>query len=64
MAFSFGLKAFAVEAFKLPSAAMSPTLLIGDHVFVNKLKSPGPGDIAVFDKAAFSQLAAKAKASL
>ncbi|HVK87060.1 MAG TPA: signal peptidase I [Kofleriaceae bacterium] len=31
------LRAFVIEAFKIPSASMYPTLEIGDHIFVNKL---------------------------
>jgi len=30
------LRAFVVEAFKIPSGSMIPTLEIGDHIFVNK----------------------------
>jgi len=30
------LRHFFVEAFKIPSASMVPTLLVGDHIFVNK----------------------------
>jgi signal peptidase I len=30
------LRAFVVEAFKIPSGSMIPTLMIGDHIFVNK----------------------------
>lgn len=30
------LRSFVVEAFKVPSASMVPTILIGDHLFVNK----------------------------
>ena len=30
------LRAFVVEAFKIPSASMMPTMEIGDHIFVNK----------------------------
>jgi signal peptidase I len=30
------LRAFVVEAFKIPSGSMIPTLKIGDHIFVNK----------------------------
>jgi signal peptidase I len=30
------LRAFVVEAFKIPSGSMIPTLAIGDHIFVNK----------------------------
>src|SRR6188508_2178943 len=28
--------AFVIEAFKIPSSSMYPTLEIGDHIFVNK----------------------------
>jgi signal peptidase I len=34
--FALMLRAFVVEAFQIPSASMVPTLLIGDHLFVNK----------------------------
>ena len=30
------LRAFVVEAFKIPSSSMIPTMEIGDHIFVNK----------------------------
>lgn len=30
-------RAFVLEAFKIPSASMYPTLMIGDYIFVNKL---------------------------
>ena len=30
------LRAFVVEAFKVPSGSMLPSILIGDHLFVNK----------------------------
>jgi signal peptidase I len=34
--FALTLRAFVVEAFKIPTGSMIPTLLIGDHLFVNK----------------------------
>ena len=46
------MRAFVIEAFKLPSVAMVPTLEIGDHVFASKLAyrfgDPERGDLAVF----------------
>lgn len=61
---AFVLRSFVVEAFKIPSGSMIPTLLIGDHIFVNKFiygfrvpftkhwlnhfKNPARGDVVVF----------------
>ena len=58
------IRAFIIQAFKIPSGSMIPTLLIGDHVLVNKFiygvkipftdnrvlvfKKPAKGDIIVF----------------
>lgn len=58
------LRAFVVEAFKIPSGSMIPSLEIGDHIFVNKLiygvrlpftekkvldvRAPKRGEIVVF----------------
>ena len=57
------LRAFVVEAFKIPSGSMIPTLKIGDHIFVNKFiygiripwtdikfwdSPPSRGDVVVF----------------
>lgn len=63
---AFFLRAGIVEAFKIPSKSMEPTLLIGDHILVNKLSygfrlplikktvfqfsSPKRGDIVVFTR--------------
>lgn len=61
---AFLLKASVVEAFKIPSSSMEPTLEVGDHILVNKLSyglqlpltkgtllnfcSPERGDVVVF----------------
>lgn len=58
------IRAFVVQAFKIPSGSMIPTLQIGDHILVNKFiygigipftnkklftfKQPNRGDIIVF----------------
>ena len=58
------IRTFIVQAFKIPSGSMLPTLQIGDHLLVNKfiygikvpfsgkilvpVKNPAPGDIIVF----------------
>jgi len=58
------IKAFVIQAFKIPSGSMIPTLKIGDHILVNKfiygtklpfsdriiipLRRPNRGDIIVF----------------
>lgn len=58
------LRAFVVEAFKIPSESMIPTMEIGDHIFVNKFiygiripyttirffefRDPAPGEVIVF----------------
>jgi signal peptidase I len=45
-----GLRLFVVEAFKLQSASMQPTLLVDDHVFVLKTRGlPERGDVVLFD---------------
>ncbi len=58
------LRTFVVEAFKIPSKSMVPTLMVGDHIFVNKFtygiripftkkwithfKQPQRGEVVVF----------------
>jgi signal peptidase I len=49
---SFFLRAFVVQAFKIPSGSMKRTLLVGDYVVVEKLSYrfgvPSRGDVVVF----------------
>jgi signal peptidase I len=61
---ALALRAFVIEAFKIPSSSMYPTLEIGDHIFVNKflygvripwtntklleLREPRHGEVIVF----------------
>lgn len=47
------IKKFVVQAYKIPSGAMVPTMLIGDHIFADKLSYragnlPQRGDVIVF----------------
>ena len=46
---SAGARAYAIQTFYVPSASMTPTLLPGDRIVVNKLASTiHRGDIVVF----------------
>jgi signal peptidase I len=43
------LRAYVIEAFQIPSGAMIPTLLVGDHIFCSKRTwDVGRGDVIVF----------------
>jgi len=58
------IRAFVIQAFKIPSSSMVPTLLVGDHILVNKFiygiklpftdsrflifRQPRRGDVIVF----------------
>lgn len=49
---AFVLRAFVVQAFRIPTGSMENTLLPGDFILVNKFifhfKDPAPGDVIVF----------------
>ena len=49
---AFFVRAFIVQAFKIPSGSMEDTLLVGDHILVTKFlywfRDPKRGDIIVF----------------
>lgn len=49
---AFGVRTMVAQSYSIPSGSMQNTLLIGDHVFVNKLyavfEEPQKGDIIVF----------------
>ncbi len=49
---ALAIRTFVVQAFKIPSGSMLPTLQIGDHILVNKFiywfTDPQRGDIIVF----------------
>ena len=61
---AFFVRSFIIQAFKIPSSSMEPTLLIGDHLLVNRLSyvlkvpftdmvlfnlgDPKRGDVVVF----------------
>lgn len=49
---ALAIRTFVVQAFKIPSGSMLPTLQIGDHILVNKFiywfTAPERGDIIVF----------------
>ncbi len=52
LALAFLIRTFVIQAFKIPSGSMLPTLLVGDHLLVNKFiyrfRDPRRGDIVVF----------------
>jgi signal peptidase I len=49
VAVALAVRRHVFESFKVPSASMLPTLLIGDHFFVDKTgRKPERGDIVVF----------------
>ncbi|HYN21711.1 MAG TPA: signal peptidase I [Thermoanaerobaculia bacterium] len=47
-----GLRTYVVQSYKIPSGSMEPTILVGDHVMVDKrtyrVRAPKRGELAVF----------------
>ena len=76
---ALAIRQFVIEPFRIPSGSMFPTLLIGDHLFVNKLaygpnvplselrlpgfSEPKRGDVVVFEVARSEIAAATAAAA-
>ena len=52
LALAFVIRLFVIQAFKIPSGSMIPTLLVGDHLLVNKFiyrfREPKAGEVVVF----------------
>ena len=52
VSFRLALRGMFVEAFKIPSASMTPSLLVGDHFFIDrhvyKTRAPDRGEVVVF----------------
>ena len=50
--YAYGFRAYVVQAFRIPSAGMSPALATGDFILANKLvyrtRSPSRGEVVVF----------------
>ena len=49
---AIAMRAYLLQAFKIPSGAMIPTLIVGDHLFVDKytyrFRMPERGEIVIF----------------
>jgi signal peptidase I len=65
---AFGVRTFIVQAFRVPTGAMAPTVQAGDHLFADKLvyrlRDPRRGEIVAFRTDSLADIPAPARGSI